>query len=406
MQDKGNNKPNHRYHTRSQTTSIMQEAMLASINITKPKFEISAANLATRKFSLIWLCKMANSFIGKQGELLEYRHLIANPKTWATWTLSYGNELGWLAQGMPGQVTGMDTIFFIPKDKVPRARAKDTTHGLITCLIRLEKTDEPNQTRLVAGGDRVHNPFDAGTPTANLLTVKLLINSMISTPGARFFTMDIKNFYLCTPMTRYEYMQLKLSNMLDDVIAHYHLHNIATPNGYVYCKIRQGMYGLPQAGIIAQELSAKRLKEHGYTQSKTTPRLWTHEWHPITFSLVVDNFGVKYIGEEHAQDLLQMVQKYYTCSFEKEGERYCGLTIKWDYVGKKVHLSMPSYVKKALKCFQHPPPIVLQDQLHQHVKKPYGEKVQLANSLDTSPPLNKAGKKFIQEVTGVFLYLA
>jgi hypothetical protein len=84
------------------------------------------------------------------------------------------------------------------------------------------------------------------------------------------------------------------------------------------------------------------------------PGLRTHDWHPITFSLIVDDFGVKYIGEEHAQHLLQMVQKYYTCSFKKEGERYCGLTIKWDYVSKKVHLLMPSYIKKALKRFQHP----------------------------------------------------
>jgi hypothetical protein len=120
--------------------------------------------------------------------------------------------------------------------------------------------------------------------------------------------MDIKNFYLCTPVTRYEYMQLKISDMLDDIIAHYYLLNVATPDGYVYCKIHQGMYGLLQARIIAQELLAKRLKEHGYTQSKTTPGLWTHEWHPITFSLVVDNFGVKYIGEEHDQHLLQTMQ--------------------------------------------------------------------------------------------------
>ncbi len=86
-------------------------------------------------------------------------------------------------------------IFFIPKDKVPRARAKDVTYGLITCLIRPKKIEEPNRTRLVAEGDRVHYPFNAGTPTANLLTIKLLINSVISTPRARFFTMDIKNFY-------------------------------------------------------------------------------------------------------------------------------------------------------------------------------------------------------------------
>jgi hypothetical protein len=307
---------------------------------------------------------------------------------------------------MPGQVTGMGTIFLIPKDKVPQARAKDITYGLITCLIMPEKTDEPNQTRLVAGEDRVHYLFNAGTPTADLLTVKLLINSVISTPGASFFMMDIKNFYLCTPMTWYKYMRLKLSDMPEDIITHYYLCDIAPPNGYIYCEICQGMYGLPQVGIIAQELLAKRLKEHGCTQIKTTPGLWTHKWHPITFSLVVDNFGVKYIREEHAQHLLQMVKKYYACSFKKEGERYCGLTIKWDYVGKKVHLLMPTYLEKALKRFQHPPPtIVLQDQPHQHVKKLYGAKTQLTNPLNTSPPLDKAGKKFIQEVTGVFLYL-
>jgi hypothetical protein len=60
---------------------------------------------------------------------------------------------------------------------------------------------------LVAGGDRVHYPFDAGMPTTDLLTVKLLINSIISPPGAKFFTMDIKHFYLNTPMFRYEYIR-------------------------------------------------------------------------------------------------------------------------------------------------------------------------------------------------------
>ncbi len=59
---------------------------------------------------------------------------------------------------------------------------------------------------------------------------------------------------------RYEYMQLKLSDMPEDIIAHYHLLNIWTPDKYVYCKIRKGVYGLLQAGIIAQELLAKRLK--------------------------------------------------------------------------------------------------------------------------------------------------
>jgi hypothetical protein len=88
-------------------------------------------------------------------------------------------------------------------------------------------------------------------------------------------------------------MQLKLSDMPEDAMVHYYLLDIPTPDGYIYCEIRQGMYELLQAGIIVQELLAKRLKEHSSTQSKTTHGLWTHEWHPITFSLVVDNFGLK-----------------------------------------------------------------------------------------------------------------
>jgi hypothetical protein len=116
----------------------------------------------------------------------------------------------------------------------------------------------------------VHYPGNAGTPTANLLTVKLLINSTISTMGAKFMTMDIKDFYLNTPMAHYKYMRLQLSDIPAKVIEHNKLNEIATPNRYVYCKIQKGMYRLPQADIIAQDLLADQLKLHGYSQSKTT----------------------------------------------------------------------------------------------------------------------------------------
>ncbi len=161
------------------------------------------------------------------------------------------------------------------------------------------------------------------------------------------------------------------------------------------------MYGLPQAGIIAQELLADRLRQHGYTQSKTPPGLWLHEMHPIQFSLIVDAFRVKYVGKENALHLLNTIQKYYKCSCNWDGKQYCRLTIKWDYEGQKVHLSMPTY-----QHFQHPPPTKLQNQPHPSVKKPYGAKVQYAKPPNKDPQLDKAGKKFFQEVTGVFLFLA
>ncbi len=67
---------------------------------------------------------------------------------------------------------------------------------------------------------------------------------------------------------------------------------------------------------------------------------------------------------------------------------------------------MPLYAKNGLKQFQHPPSILPQDQPHPHVHKTYGAKVQHAKANDNSPPLNKVGEKIIQEVTGVFLFLA
>ena len=429
-QNENNDPPTLRRITSSTSNSIMQEAILTCVNIYKPRYDLSAnlgilnfaappkltgttytvtpQQMLARRIPMNWFCKMANSVIGAKsnGELLEYRHLIAHLTTRTTWMHSYGNEIGQLAQGMPGQNTGTNTIIFTKKNQVPKDRAKDVTYGLITCLVRPEKMDEPNRTRLVAGGNRVHYPGDAGTPTANLLTVKLLLNSIISTPNAKFMTMDIKDFYLNTPMARFEYMRLQLEDMPEDVIAHYNLNKIATPEGYIYCEIQKGMYGLPQAGIIAQQLLKERLQMDGYRQSKTTPGLWQHDTRLIIFSFIVDDFGVKYMGKENAQHLLDTIQKHYKCSCNWKGEQYCGLTIKWDYEGRKVHLFIPGYLQKALSRFQHSPPVKQQDQPYPHIKPNYGAKKQYSQEDDDSPALNKARKKITQEVWGVFLFLA
>ena len=102
------------------------------------------------------------------------------------------------------------------------------------------------------GGD----PIDCGTPTADLFMVKLLLNSVVSTNEAKFFTLDIKNFYLNTPMERFEYMRLKMEDIPDNVIEKYELKS-KEEYGKVYEEIRKGMYGLPQEGILAQKLLEK-----------------------------------------------------------------------------------------------------------------------------------------------------
>ena len=71
-----------------------------------------------------------------------------------------------------------------------------------------------------------------------------------------------------------------------------------------------------------------------------------------------------------------------------------------------VHVSMPGYVETALKCIKHKKPTKPQQQPHPHVPLNCGAKVQHVNPEDTSSPLNKSGKKFIQEVMGTFIFYA
>ena len=79
------------------------------------------------------------------------------------------------------------------------------------------------------------------------------------------------------------------------------------------------MYGLLQAGIIAQELLEKRLLKVGYKQSKVTPGYWTHVWQQNSFSLIVDDFGVKYIGKDHVQHLINTLKKDYEIKKDWDG---------------------------------------------------------------------------------------
>ncbi|KAL7478346.1 LOW QUALITY PROTEIN: hypothetical protein ACHAW6_006995, partial [Cyclotella cf. meneghiniana] len=79
---------------------------------------------------------------------------------------------------------------------------------------------------------------------------------------------------------------------------------------------------LAPMGCAVQELLERRLNENGFRQSTLTPGLWTHNSKPIQFTLVVDDFGIKYVGKETAQFLIDVLQKYYTISVDWEGKKY------------------------------------------------------------------------------------
>jgi hypothetical protein len=162
------------------------------------------------------------------------------------WTKSFGIEIRRLA-------TTTETIFFVKKVKIPNDRKGNETYARIVYVYCDGKKDK-YRTRITMGGNLVNYPGDCRTPRANLLTVKLLLNSIISTPNTKFMILDLKDFYLMTPIKRYEYFHMKLDLFPQDIIDKYDLTSKVDHNRNLHCKVQQRMYGLPQAGIIAQEL--------------------------------------------------------------------------------------------------------------------------------------------------------
>jgi hypothetical protein len=286
------------------------------------------------------------------GKVLNYRQLMQSQKHKETWSKLSANEFGRLANGVGGRVKGTNTIKFVHRRNVPNKRMKDVTYGKFVCTIRPEKK-ETHRTRFVVGGNKINYPGKVATPTAEMLDAKLLFNSIISTHGARFMTMDIANFYLMTPRKRPKYVKIKLSDIPEEIIVEYKLHNLANADDSVYIEANRGMYGLPQLGLIANELLEERLNKHGYRQSKLVPGLWKHDTRPIQFTLVVDDFGVKYTRKEDVEHLRSVIEQDYTVTADWTGNQYIGITLDWDYKRQRVHLSMPNYVKKALQLFQH-----------------------------------------------------
>ena len=199
-------------------------------------------------------------------------------------------------------------------------------------------------------------------------------------------------------------MFIPITSIPHEIITHYKLHDIVH-NGKVYMEIHRGMYGLPQAGILARKQLIRFLEHYGYARVCHTPGLWSHTLHPISFCLVVDDFSVKYIGKEHADNLIQCLRNHYQeVDIDWTGNWFCGVHLDWDYTQRTCSLSMPGYVTNALHKFQHPPPKNAQDSPYPATEKQYGVKVQLTDPIDTTARLHPHEIKHLQQIIGTFLF--
>jgi hypothetical protein len=180
------------------------------------------------------------------GKEMEYSALMKDLHIQPLWSRGFGNECGRLFQGIR-DIPGTDTCFFIELKSIPKDRK--ITYGKIVSDYKPHKK-ERERVRLTVGGDRLDYSGDVATSTSDITTFKILINSTLSTEEAAMIMMDIKNYYIGTPLPRFEYMKMLLSRFTEEIIQKYNLNALAV-DGLVCIEIRKGMYGLKQAGLLA-----------------------------------------------------------------------------------------------------------------------------------------------------------
>ena len=253
-----------------------------------------------------------------------------------------------------------------------------------------QKSD-PNRVHITVGGNLIDYPFKLTTCTADLTTSKIMWNSVVSTPGAKYACADAKNFYLCTPLDRYEYMRMPIDLIPPEFIEAYGLAD-KVKNGYVYMEIQRRMYGLPQSGRLANILLKERLEEHGYYELPHTPGLFTHKTRPIWFTLVVDDFGIKYCERADIDHLLSVLKQFYDVETDWTSGLYCGITLDWHYQEGYVDLSMPNYVQKQLVKYKRAKPKRPQFCPFEPNPINYGKKSDIIVPTPDSPKLDKKGK--------------
>jgi hypothetical protein len=180
--------------------------------------------------------------------------LMNDPTFEPLWKRGFGNELGCLFQGIH-DIQVKNTCFFVELTNNPKER--QITYEKNICDYKTHKKGK-ERVRFTVGGDRLDYSGEVATSTADMTTFKILINSTLSTKDAYMMMTDINNYYLGTPLPGMNtcacYCQYPPRKSLTSTIL-----RVMTVDGWVYIKIRKGMYGLKQAGLLANQLLQKHL---------------------------------------------------------------------------------------------------------------------------------------------------
>jgi hypothetical protein len=334
---------------------------------------------------------ISGTTVDASGTPLTYKSAITGPDS-ALWRQAECEEFIRLLKS--------GTISFIHHHSKPKDRLASYYNPQVRFKYKNGVADY--RVRGTYGGDRTDYTGEVTAFTADITTFKVLLNVGIST-GQQFMTLDIKDFYLGTDLIRKEYMKIQRRQVPQAIIDQYNLEHLFF-NDSIMVEISKGIYGLPQAGKLAQDRLILHLAKHGYHPTTSNPCLFRHSSGHLSFTLVVDDFGVIFRDRASAEHLISALSELYVLTTDWSGSKYIGIDIDYNLSTKTVNLSMPGYVEKALQRFgvirnshaTHSPILFTPHQ--------YGRVAQELPPEDTSPSLTQPEKSLIQQIIGVFLF--
>jgi hypothetical protein len=246
-----------------------------------------------------------------------------------------------------------------------------------------------------------------------MTTFKILLNKAITerakTKRKNLLTADIKDFFLNTVMETPEYFTERVENIPPNIIEEYNMAPLIYKDhkrqSRVMFEVNKGLYGLPQASLLAHLQMNKHLAQIGYHECIETPCLYTNTQNRLAFTLVVDDFCVYYEDTEEVDKLLEHIEKAYVITRDWECESYLGMRIQFSQDHDEVAISIPDYVQRAVKRF-------MGNELPVHQLSPLKyEQVnwfttKLPAQLDLGPKIGADEILWLQQLIGTFLYYA
>ncbi len=389
--------PNPRYSATDFLANLCVLPKSAS-RFTKKQMEASCIAEKTKMAENVPLYHFqANSIsIDKNGVPLRYHKLAKGPER-DIWIACQHRELIKLVQ------TGAK---FVRRNEIPTDKVITYYNPRCTTSAVFDR----QRVRGALGGNLIEYLDNVSAATADLVHVKVLLNSVVSEKDAKWMTIDLVDFYLQTLLSSPEYVRITAAQMPYISIKHFNLAGMADADGAFYMEIHQCVYGLPQSGVLAQRELVSLLCGDGFVQDPNVPCLFTHPTMNLQFTLVVDDLGVKYSKWEDVEALMSTLKKKYELHVDKEGTEYLGLGIEF---GCEMHygvptkvctLTMPDYVERGLlrfgvsKAVQAKSPVV-------YVPPDFGSKIDIVK--DEEPVvISPEATKRIQQIVGYFLYYA